>query len=192
MSIDDLAELTDMSTMFELSNTYATNQAAIYTPNGTSVPYISYVCNHASGYHETLAEYYVETYGVTLIEIGTCLYNCHSFAWYNTLASNQAWIPDPSVYMTDGSYTQVLNGTIGSSGVSVKTGDVIFYGSCSDLKSAHSAKMISNGTGVPIANTYVYSKWGACGVYKHIAVNVPEAYDTSIISAWHLAVEEEE
>ena len=192
MSITEIRELTDITTTYETSDTSTVNLPVIYTPNGTPVEYIKVECDHSQSYHETVAKQVADVYDVVLVEVGNCKYNCHSFAWYNTLASNEKWINDPAPYMIDGSYTRVMSGGIGISCVGVQKGDVIFYGNLSDLDSAHSAKMVNNGTGAPIATAYVYSKWGSYGVYKHTVTSVPEDYDTTTVSVWHIAIEEEE
>ncbi len=189
LSVEEISELVNASTVFGLAESRATNQVNIYTPNGTAVPYVTYTCNCEEGDHELFAEDIVETYDVILIQVGTCIYNCHSYAWFSTSPSNFAWIPDPSVYMSDGSYDEVLNGTMGSSCASLSAGDIVYYGSLL-MGGTHSAKMVSNGTGAPITTAYVYSKWGNGGVFKHTVGNVPEVYNTQVVTGWHLAVEE--
>ena len=124
----------------------------------------------------------VNTYGVTLVSPGNCSYNCHSYAWYSQSKDNKYWINDPSPYMRDGSYSRVTGGSINSSAEYAKSGDIIVYGGMS-----HSAIIVENGGGEPLATRTMISKWGQYGVFRHRGSQVPrgeEGYDTSEVSVW--------
>lgn len=114
------------------------------TPRGTAVSYATYTCSHSSGYHEKVAEADVSAYGVSLIAVGSCVFNCHSYAWYSQSTSNPYWIPDPSIYMTDGSYTKYFSGTASSSAIDLQLGDRLYY------TGLHSAIVTSSASGAPL------------------------------------------
>ena len=188
ISIEEYTELMSLSTTMEIATTAdATTDTLIVggyvqTPNGTDVLYYVYTCPHDSDYHTEMANAIAEAYEVTLIEVGTCRYNCHLHAWYSTSQNNDKLIFDPAVYMTDGSYTKVLSG-ISTTSLSAQMGDIVFYGTNEDP--SHSAILVSGISGGPIANRIVRSKWGQYGVYEHVVCHVPESYDTRNVSVWH-------
>lgn len=158
----------------------------VRTPNGTAVSCESYSCQHSNAsYHATLDNEIARTYGVIVISNGSCKYNCHSYAWYNQSTNNIYWINNPSAYMSDGSYTRVLSGSLSSASYNVVLGDKIFYGTTGSLQSAHTAIIVDSSVGAPIGTRTVRSKWGSNGVFQHSVTNVPSAYDKTIISAWH-------
>lgn len=157
----------------------------IRTPNGSVVSYIVQNCSHTSAdYHSQLDADIVSTYNVTLVSSGTCKYNCHSYAWYSTSSSNSAWINDPSIYMTDGSYINLLNG-LGTFSSYVDYGAKICYGTSN--AALHSAILTSSASNIPLASRVATSKWGRAGVFIHNVSNVPDVYwdNACNISAWH-------
>lgn len=79
----------------------------------------------------------------------TPAYNCHSYAWHSSSPNNKYWIPDPDIYMGDGSYTRQT-----SAGVGYKAN---WSGT------VHSAIVQS----VSGSSVTCISKWGAMGVYIH-------------------------
>ncbi len=158
--------------------------AYVYTPNGTSVSCTTPTCNHASAtFHSDIDASTVNTYGVTLVSPGTCRYNCHSYAWYSTSTTNGIWIDNPSVYMTDGSYSMVLSGLYTNS-VAAGNGYRVCYGQSN--AALHSALLASTASSVPLSNRMAISKWGTAGVYMHSVANVPNIYwdDNRNISVW--------
>lgn len=156
---------------------------SIKTPRGTLVGHYLYSCSHDSAdYHSLIDQYTVNTYNVSLIRSGSCKYNCHSYAWFSQ-NSNPFWIPDPSAYMTDGSYSMIMSG-LNYSSSSAKSGDIVFYGATNNLSTAHSAILVSGSTGAPLSSRMVYSKWGQAGVFSHVASNVPSVYNTSTVTVW--------
>lgn len=169
----------------------------VLTPNGSRVMGFLYIEEHTRAEHQTYdISQIVNVYGVTLVEPGSCVYNCHHFAWYlnGDYANDELsklWINNPSPYMTDGSYTRVYSGTLNTLTYStnIRNGDIIFYGNLSDSGDDwHSAIYIADAvTGAPISTQMCISKWGKCGVFRHTMGNVPAAYNTSSISAWRLS-----
>lgn len=167
------------STSYSNSNLYY----YIKTPNGSFVGHYLYSCSHSSStYHETRDQSLVDTFGVELVRVGSCIYNCHSYAWYSQQV-NPYWIPNPAIYMTDESYYNIMSG-LGSSSIYAYMGDIIFYGSVEEERTAHSAILISAPTGAPLATRNVRSKWGASGVFEHSVSTVPSEYDTTSVSVW--------
>lgn len=168
----------------------------ILTPNGTDLYPAIYTEEHTHTEHQQIdINKIVSVYGATLIEPGSCVYNCHYFAWHlkgNVNADIHAWLDDPSAYMTDGSYSRIYSGSINTwhYETSIRYGDIIFYGSISnpgECNTWHSAICIYNSvTGGPIASVTCISKWGRYGVFQHAMGNVPAGYDTSHISAWRI------
>ena len=159
--------------------------AYIYTPNGSQVAHEQNTCNHPSGYHGALDDYTETTFGVTLISPGTCAYNCHSYAWYSTSTSNSFWIPNPMIYMTDGSYSQVMSGMYSNS-ISAQSGDKVFYGTAANIVDSHSAILVSSPSVYALGSRMARSKWGHAGVFEHAVSNVPSEYlDSQLnVSVW--------
>ena len=102
-------------------------------------------------------------------------YNCHSYAWYSTSSTNNAWMDDPSMYMEDGSYERTT-AAVGCN-VAYKRTD----GEC-----FHSGKIVAT-TGGPVT---VRSKWGPLGLFTHAINDCPYVdpnnpdYEGSITSCW--------
>lgn len=189
LSLEEMERVAQISSLIEIGNVDVVRMdeslypasTGITTPNGSSVAYETRTCSHSNAdYHSALDAQTVKAYGVTLISGGTCKYNCHSYAWYSQSTSNSYWINNPSVYMTDGSYSRVMSGTTSSSGLAAANGDRVYYAS-----NTHSAILSSSATGEPIATRTVKSKWGSLGVFSHTVSNVPSSYDTSSVSCWH-------
>ncbi len=136
-----------------------------YTPNGTLV-YSIY--NGSEPYSQTelnAIDYDTATNypNATRIRNATGKYNCHSYAWFDQHAYNSRWMPDPSVYWTDGSYTSSTNHFTNYKAV-------FWYNSA--LK--HSA-IIYNGS----TNTLI-SKWGSAGLFIHTLSDSPYYYCNSV------------
>lgn len=188
MTEKELCEIAEISSLLQIAKTDDLQnlryiEAVPTTPNGHSVVYTTPTCSHASStYHAEIDANLVSTYGVTLISSGSCKYSCHSYAWHSQSTGNIYWIDNPSIYMTDGSYTRVVNG-FSTSSLSAVPGDRVIYGSL--YGPSHSAMITSSVTGAPLATRTVKSKWGKAGVFSHSVCNVPSVYDTSDVSAWH-------
>lgn len=159
------------------------NRLSVQTPNGSNVTVTIKPENHTTATHVATDNAYVSTYGVVKVRTGSCKYNCHSYAWYSTASSNPYWMDNPSLYMTDGSYTCKYSGsvygTIYGNGLSV--GDRIYYAA-----NTHSALFIDNPlNGAPLLTLRARSKWGQAGVFEHAVSNVPSVYNYSTVSIWH-------
>ena len=105
----------------------------------------------------------------------TASYNCHSYAWHWTAATNTCWMPDPTLYMTDGSYSQ-------RSGYAVNA--KVYYSS-STTNAIHSGIV----TSVPTSGQAVVTlKWGYYGVIRHKVYDCPymssSTYGNVIVTAW--------
>ncbi|MBQ7817945.1 MAG: hypothetical protein IJ388_04030 [Oscillospiraceae bacterium] len=172
------------------------NRAAeyVYTPNGTAVRVREKAETHTTTHHrEVDAELVQSVYHAELIEQGTCLYNCHYYAWHlnGNINTNQLrTMTNPSAYMTDGSYNSTYTGNINAPhcATNIRNGDVIFYSTLDHLGSSHSAICVETSiTGNAIEYIHCISKWGEAGLFMHDLGSVPAGYNTSTISAWRLA-----
>ncbi len=178
-ALNDIIEYYDEDNLRPSSGTRAT----VMTPNHTSVYVTTPSETHTTNYHTSLDNSVVSTYGVTKVRTGSCKYNCHSYAWYSISSNNPYWMPDPTAYTTDGSYTKKFTGTpsssINTSGISVN--DRVYY-----ANKTHTAFFIDNpSSGAPLGTLLVKSKWGQAGVFEHAVSNVPAGYDDSTLTIWH-------
>lgn len=161
-----IAEINDFCGMERMSLTRSeefpeTRATYVTTPNGSRVYISSKIETHTPEQHFLADDSMAHAYGVTLLSMGDCRYNCHSYAWYVASNSNQYWMDDPSPYMSDGSYSKTS---------SPSSNKRIYY----------------NGThsGIMIDSTKVKSKWGNMGVFNHHINSVPSDYDTQNITYW--------
>lgn len=145
----------------------------VETPNGNEVEvfqnltwaeYSLLMTGDPNAYNDTVAAAICSSYlsqysSAELIRNSNPKYNCHSYAWHSTSASNPYWMNDPSLYISDESYTEstyvrnarvtyTSNGTIHHSGI--VTAD------------ANSASQVT-----------VRSKWGAFGLFEHNVSDSP-------------------
>lgn len=156
-------------------NETASTQASITsvtTPAGSSVPAIKDATwsnwSATKEEVESMSVAYLSTYkSARIISGADPAYNCHSYAWYNQSTSNRYWINDPTLYMTDGSYSEVP----------VSVGAKVFYDS-DDPTWWHSAVVTSlPSSGKP---STVISKWGMCALYSHDINDCPYTKEGSI------------
>lgn len=176
-------------------STCASSNAKSYvtTPKGTSVEVITALELDSTSEHECWDDEALRTYGAELIEPGTCLYNCHYYAWHlkgDIESDTLRCMLRPGAYMTDGSYTRTYTGNMNAPhyATSIRNGDIIHYGTIDDTLSSHSAICIETSvTSNTIKNITCISKWGTLGIFKHKLGNVPTGYDTSTVSAWRLS-----
>ena len=144
----------------------------VYTPNGSSVQ-VLYNCTWTDfgtnyidaqdAFEEELANVY--PYALKLTNSNPA-YNCHSYAWYSTSATNKYWMGNPAAYMTDGSYT---------SG-SAASGRKVYYDG-----GDHSGIIFS------VYNGYigVRSKWGVWGTVEHDIYDCPYSGLNTNYSFWY-------
>lgn len=163
--------------------------AAPKTPNGTSLPSSDYRIGgegHApmETYHDNKDQYYVETFGVTRVRKGSCVYNCHSYAWYDQSSENKYWIINPRKFWEDNSYQRYYLGNAVTSiyEAGICNGDIVVYGP--ENNSIHSA-IFSGNSNLTSTHSLVtaqcISKWGSAGVFRHTLANVPADYLYSTI-----------
>lgn len=194
LSADDISVIDELSTCINYVNTVSIQPSVgyysirsggyVYTPNGSRVEYYTRSCTHSEGnlnYHAALDSQYATAHNMQTISVGTCKYNCHSYAWYSTSTSNTYWINNPAPYMSDGSYSKVLSG-ISTSSINVNDGDIVIYGVQSEP--THSAIIVGNATGAPLGTRNVRSKWGILGVFEHSVANVDDSYDVVNMFVW--------
>lgn len=156
--------------------------STVYTPNGSLVSCTIQGEPHSLNDHDEDDQYWITTYGVTRIRIGSCSYNCHSYAWHSRSSANSVWIDNPSIYMSDGSYSRVYSGSSSTAIITtgVANGDIIYYGG-----GTHSAVYIGNTASTSAIGTGLCrSKWGPRGLFQHTLGQVPAAYQSNSISIW--------
>ena len=150
----------------------------VQTPNGTNVGYYSYdeaiTAADIQEFEDYLSKYYSTA---TLLRNPTTKYNCHSYAWYSTSASNTKWIPYADSYMNDGSYEER------SKWGNIFTGDKVYY---SKSGYEHSG-IVYNNSSLNYKNVWVTSKWGAMGLVRHLINNCPYYVgdNYSYVSFWY-------
>lgn len=163
--------------------------AYVSTPRNSSVLVWTYVdrmtTTQISAYHDEAARLYPNA---IRLASATNYYNCHSYAWYSqNVNTNQYWMEDPSLYITDGSYCRVSGNP--------QAGDIIVYyddygighwnendetsDGWNDDRIMHSGIVtafnngISNGLCGNSDLVTVTSKWGAGGLYSHNGYECP-------------------
>lgn len=149
----------------------------VYTPQGSAVA-VDY--NRQWSYWGTtqtaaLAVHYamVQTYpSIIILSSVSPSYNCHSYAWYSQLTSNQYWMDMPNSYYTDGSYSLS----------SCSAGKRITY-TYDNLNDCDHSGIVVSGTG-SYSTTRIRSKWGYYGVYSHYINDCPYYNSVVTISFW--------
>lgn len=184
---EEIKKIASISTIIEYTSdsqavTLSANSQPV-TPLGNSVYYLIYDCYHngqATSYHDALDQETMQSYTVTKVASGTCRYNCHSYAWHSSNPNNNIyWIPSPTTYLTDGSYTRIFSGTLGSLSSAMNSTDRLVYGTVTNA--THSAIVVSNSTSEPVTARKVRSKWGSLGLFQHLSGNVPSGYGSNIL-----------
>lgn len=169
--LDFLFESMVLSELISSSTTLAQDYTIGYklTPMGSSVE-VRYPMSDINFIQKKIInDQYDEQYpDATRLDGATRVYNCHNYAWDES-APQEGWMPDPSAYMTDGSYREL-------DGETLKPGDIL-YSSEAD----HSAIIYSISGNIydPITVT---SKWGTAGLYRHSLYDCP--YEDVSYSQW--------
>ena len=137
------------------------------TPGGNNVEVWVFYNDLSDTTKAYLNSYYSTAYpNATFVSTSTVRYNCHSFAWYSSaVATNIYWMPNPSYYMTDGSYSQTF---------SVLNATKVYY-----YSSSHSALMYYP---VDTTNSQVISKWGEGPLMIHAISYCPFSGGVTL---WH-------
>lgn len=187
--LSDIIMVLDTNTTALQSPALATVASAPVTPNGTSLPSTAYSIRTEPHsmlhvYHTNKDQNAIDTYGVTLVRKGSCIYNCHSYAWHSQDASNPYWIDNPSTYWNDGSYSMCYTGNVITSiyDANIANGYIVVYGPSNN--STHSAILTGNtnmSSLNSLATVRCISKWGDSGVFKHTLTQVPAEYIYSTI-----------
>ncbi len=168
ITVDDEAILTDIR---ESASTNATS-GTVKTPNGTSVAVTVHTTEPLTA--GEIVEYNKQTDteypAATRLRSATGKYNCHSYGWYSTSSSNNRWMPNPSAYWTDGSYSITTNPQVGYRMVWFRNGSV-----------QHTGIVTTRLSGPPLYNDYsslvkVTSKWGKAGLFEHLGTYSPYTY----------------
>lgn len=142
-----------------------------YTPQGSTVELAdNSEQTITNDERTTLRNYYSTVYPRAIIlDDMTYTYNCHAYAWHMKEGGETCWMPYPSYYMTDGSYTQVHSHNPHATKV--------FY--ANSISEAHSA--------VVSTNNMLISKWGYHFLMKHYPTDCP--YPSTNIKYYKLSME---
>lgn len=146
----------------------------VTTPKGSRVTAIkdqtwsdtAYTQSEVQASHNAVKSQYPS---VTIISGISPKYNCHSYAWHSTSTSNQYWINNPSLYISDGSYKKASVYRVGSKLTYTSNNTIIHSGIISGVSDNHL--------------TYVTSKWGLMGVYKHLYYDCPYSTNGNVSSS---------
>lgn len=163
----------------------------VYTPNGTAVSATIETETHTEedeiNWHFFRDQSMIDTYGVEKVSPGSCIYNCHAYAWSYPSTSCPYWISNPANYMTDGSYSLVYSGTVNgivSSSYGIRSGDIVYYPASTD-KNDHSAILLRTpSAGARIGSVLAISKWGHNALFRHTVDNMPVECQSINISIW--------
>lgn len=154
---------------YVIDPTTGEREAQVATPNGSVVIVIRGRTWESCGvtYEQASVEneYWQNVYDIVPIRDVDPSYNCHSYAWYSTTATNRCWMNDPSRYILDGSYIASTNAI----------GNKITYNG-SDGFYIHS--------GIVTASGIVTSKWGMLGLFQHAVNQCPYYVQAATINYW--------
>lgn len=157
----------------------------VSTPNSFEVVKVKKYLSDMSAKQISDANNYFDSLSTNNIRISTATarYNCHSYAWYSqNITTNEYWMPDPSLYYTDGSYYEVS---------SPRKGDIICYFDEKDNDNANDDENLHSGIVVSVVSSFpnglcgsantvlVISKWGSAGLYIHNGYTCPYTADYS-------------
>lgn len=160
----------DKSPFSEAARAYQTTY--VYTPNNSAVQVLIRGEELDPITKSNMNDYMDSRYpNATRLRSATTMYNCHSYAWYSQSSSNQYWMNDPSLYMSDGSYTNV-----GFTPTAV--GQKMYY----PVSGGHSAVVYTPNSN--IWNVVLTSKWGQYGLYRHKYGDDPYASGVLNITCW--------
>ncbi len=160
------------------NNGYSYTTSSVTTPNGTSVPTRKYSGELTDEDYDMAVEYQEEYYpNLTVLRDPTIKYNCHSYAWYSTASSNTHWMPYPSAYINDGSYSYVTyTSNINTIPSTVSNGAKVVW-----LQADADGNYIPIHSGIKYSSTLVTSKWGMMGLYRHAQGYSPYNSDTDAL-----------
>lgn len=137
-------------------------ETTVKTPAGSSVTAYKWVSGEYSTDNKNeIRDAILEEYpNVTIISPASTKYNCHSYAWYSQSTSNAYFIPNPSKYYTDGSYSLITSSTSPLVPSTVPSGSKVRY-----VGDDHSAIVYSTSK--------LTSKWGPGCVVRHAPMEGP-------------------
>lgn len=164
MFINDYIEQNNISPYLSIQE-YSTASSYIYTPNYSPVYYVQYGEQLSSQDKQNYRNYVYQNYSnCSILAEATTNYNCHSYAWYITSFNTSrypdpltVWIPDPSPFMSDGSYTYVGSNPTAN-------GQKVYYPYSGN---EHSGVVTNYST------KEITSKWGPGPLVRHNVYNCP-------------------
>lgn len=160
------------------NNGYSYTTSSVTTPNGTSVSTLKYSGELTNEDFDMAVEYQEEYYpDLTVLRDPTIKYNCHSYAWYSTSTSNTHWMPYPSAYINDGSYSYVTyTSNINTIPSTVSNGAKAVW-----LQKDEDGNYVPIHSGIKYSSTLITSKWGMMGLYRHEQGYSPYNSDTDAL-----------
>lgn len=169
-----LAYITAHDNVFD-SRTVQYDTTTVRTPQGSYVDayYDLPWSIHGITYEAICAidQQYLTTYpSSSILSTPSPSYNCHSYAWYSQSTANRYWINDPSLYMSDGSYSACV----------AAIGCKVFYDSSND---SYNHSGITTALPAGRNPSTVTSKWGAHSLFSHYVNDCPyvnTGYNTSV------------
>ena len=135
------------------------------TTSGTIVPLYTALSDFSDSEKVSVSTATAAKYGIEKLGNATSVYNCHSYAWYQSSTSNSSWIKDVTIYMLD-DHSDILS--------KAEVGSIAVYFD-SNNQPVHSA-VVTNVNG---DNITCQSKWGANGLFEHNIGTVPSGYTYS-------------
>ena len=124
--------------------------------------YVAYSEYSEVGKADVIAEMEKNYPNATILSEPTSRYNCHSYAWYNSTASNPYWIDLVVKYIED-AHTMLVD--------DIQVGDIVVYYDPQGI-AQHSAIITEiNGSDI-----ICQSKWGTWPLFEHNIGYVPSNY----------------
>ena len=139
----------------------------VYTPFGSKVDVMNRIEILTDADKESIRQDWSSRYpNAIYLGEATSKYNCHAYAWSMSEGGREVWMNDPTLYMTDGSYTL-------TSSTDLKATKIFYYG--------------GNHSAVKSYGRYFVSKWGDLCLFKHYPDDCP--YNSDHLRYYKLSME---
>lgn len=148
-------------------------ETTVRTPNGTIVKAYRCIAEADQNDLDLLDKYVEDNYpNAIIVRKSTQYYNCHSYAWHSTSASNDIWInaPEQEKYWKDGSYAYVTSANH-SSDPTIPSAAAV---------SGYRVRYVNDDQSARVYSSTLYiSKWGPGPLVRHKPNYSP--YDNSLM-----------
>ena len=143
----------------------------VYTPFGSKVDVMNRIEILTDADKESIRQDWSSRYpNAIYLGEATSKYNCHAYAWSMSEGGREVWMNDPTLYMTDGSYTL-------TNSADPKATKIYYYND--NPYELHSAIKSFGG--------YFVSKWGSLCLIRHAPNDCP--YNTDNLRYYKLSME---